>query len=89
MITRWQPRRKFVLRQMTALDTMEPDLSWYYYPGLCYRKAIIYSDLFHQFVNGSRNWIRNGGRIEVHGLATDLEENILSTPRWQSYAKLP
>jgi hypothetical protein len=89
MISKWQPRRNFMILHMTALDTIKLDLSWYYCPGLCCRKAIIYSDLFHQFVNGSRNWIRNGGRIEVHGLATDLEENILSTPRWQSYAKLP
>jgi len=89
MIAKWQPRRDFIDRQMNALITIQLDLSLYYCPGLCCRKAIIYSDLFHQFVNGSRNWIRNGGRIEVHGLATDLEENILSTPRWQSFAKLP
>jgi len=89
MIAKWQPRRNFILHQMTALDRIRLDLSWYYCPGLCCRKAIIYSDLFHQFVNGSHGWFRNGGRIEVHGLATDLEENILSTPRWQSYAKLP
>ena len=89
MTSKWQPRRNFIRLHMTALDTIKLDLSWYYCPGLCCRKAIIYSDLFHQFVNGSRNWIQNGGRIEVHGLATDLEENVLSTPRWQSFAKLP
>jgi len=89
MISKWQRRRNFITNQMTALEEIELDLSWYYCPGLCCRKAIIYSDLFHQFVKGSQVWFPNGGRIEVRGLATDLERNILSTPHWQNYAKLP
>lgn len=89
MTAKWQPRRNFIRRQMTALDKVALDLTRYYCPGLCCRKAIIYSDLFHHFVNGSHGWFRNGGKIEIHGLATDLEKNILSTPRWKPYAELP
>ena len=96
MQDQWEPRRLFLMHDMSPLETIKLDLQHFYCPSLCCRIDPFYSNLFKRFIIHSRAWFHGPGRrtfddhkVEVHGLYTDAEKDVVRSDRWAPYAKLP